>query len=287
MSMSPAINEQEIRYQISRIKDLPPLPQSLGRLLEIIQDEIESSVELESIICYDQALAAKVLRIANSTYYGFRRKVKTISRAIVILGFNQARTICLCNLLMNTVSNGRPIDPIMRETLWKHAFATSRIAGEIAKRRPWIKSDEALVLGLVHDIGHLVMATYFSEQFESIMKTASKRKSPPWCFEMQVGLSHTEIGKCLASRWALPESMQAVIEFHHTPNRSESYKSEVKLIYLADVLSNSRHYPLLLTDEATLSCCRELYISEDEWEDYQNSLDYIWSEVDQLWDLLR
>ncbi len=287
MSTSAATNEQEIRYQISLIKELPPLPQSLGRLLEIIQDEIESSVELESIICYDQAIAAKVLRIANSTYYGFRRRVKTISRAIVIIGFNQVRSICLCNLLMNALSNGRAIDPLMRETLWKHAFATARIAAEIAKKRPWVKSDEALLLGLVHDIGHVVMATYFSEQFENIMKTASRRKSPPWCIEMQVGLSHTEIGKCLASRWALPESMQAVIEFHHCPDRSETFKTEVKLIYLADVLSNSRHYPLLLTDEATLSCCRELYISEDEWEDYQNGLDNIWSEVDQLWDLLK
>ncbi len=286
MSICP-LEEQEVRYQISQIKELPPLPQSVQRLIEIIQDEIESSEELESIIGYDQAVAAKVLQIANSTYYGFRKSVTSIARAIVVVGFNQVKSICLCTLLMNLLSDARRIDPVVREQLWKHAFATSKIAAEISKKRPWVKREEAALLGLIHDIGYVAMAAYFGEYFKFIMDTASRRNSPPWCVEMQTGLSHTEVGKYLASRWALPESFQAVIEFHHSPERCDSHRSEIRLIHLADVLSNSRSYPHLLTDEATLSYCRDLCISEDEWQEYQNSLEFIRPEVDQLWDLLK
>ncbi|MFZ2447757.1 MAG: HDOD domain-containing protein [Syntrophobacteraceae bacterium] len=286
MSICP-LEEQEVRYQISQIKELPPLPQSVQRLIEIIQDEIDSAEELESIIGYDQAVAAKVLQIANSTYYGFRRTVTSIARAIAVVGFNQVKSICLCTLLINLMSDGRKIDPVHRERLWKHAFATSRIAAAICKKRPWVKREEAALLGLIHDIGHLAMATYFSEYFQYVMDTAARRNSSPWCVEMQAGLSHTEVGKYLASRWALPESFQAVIEFHHCPERCDSHRSEIRLIHLADVLSSSPYYPHLLTDEATLSYCRDLFISEDEWQEYQDSLEFIWQEVDQLWGLLK
>ena len=281
------LDQQEVRYQISQIKEIPPLPQSVQRLIQIMQDEIESAEELESIICYDQALAAKVLRAANSTYYGSRGQVKQISRAIVLIGFNQVRSICLCTLLVNLLSNGWRIDPPQRESLWKHAYATSKIAIEISKKRPWLNRGEAAMLGLMHDIGHLVMAAYFPEQFTVIVNTALRRNSPIFWVEIEAGLLHTEIGRYLAMRWALPESYQAVIEYHHSPDSSKFFKSEVKMIHLADVLSNSRSYPNLLTDEATLSCCRELYISEDEWQEYQNGLDIIWLEVDQLWNLLK
>lgn len=280
------LDEKEIRYQISQIKEIPPLPRSLQRLIEIIHNEVESPEELESIIRYDQSLAAKVLRVANSTYYGYRGKVRTISKAITIVGMNQVKSICLCSLLMSMLASGPELGDADREHLWKHAFTTSKIAAEMSKKRPWMNSEEASILGLVHDIGRLVMAMYFNEQYRAIMEIASKRKTPSWCVEMQLGLTHTQLGKYLASRWVFPDLFRAVIEFHHSPDNSKSFKTEVRLIYLANVLSNSNEYPELLTDEATLSYCRDLYISEEEWQEYQDSLALIRPEVDQLWNLL-
>ncbi len=285
MPINP-LDEKEIRYQVSQIRELPPLPQSAQKLIEIIHGEIESTEELVSIIRYDQALAAKVLRIANSTYYGFRAEIKTISNAAVLIGLNQLKSICLCSLLVNMLSCAPSISPSLRERMWKHAYATSRIASEIAKKRPWLSPEEAAVLGLLHDVGRLAMAMYFTQQFNAIMEIASERKSPPWCVEMEFGLAHSQIGKYLASRWAFPELFQIVIEFHHTPDRCTSYKTEVRLIHLANVLSNSRTYPELLTDKATIAYCRDLYISEEEWQEYQESMGVIWPEVDQLWTLL-
>lgn len=283
---SSLLDEQEIRYQISQIKEIPSLPQSVNRLIEIIHDEVESVDEFESIISYDQALTAKMLRIANSSYYGCRKKVKTLSGAILVIGLTQARSICLFTLLNSLLTSGQTLDPVHRERLWKHSFASSRIVAEIAKKRPWMNLKEAAVLGLIHDIGYVVMAMHFREQYQHILELSKQRKVPPWYVETQTGLSHTQVGKYLAARWALPDLFQDVIEFHHTPDKCQSFQVETKLIYLVDVLADAAEFPEMLKDEATLSYCRDLFISEEEWEAYQDGLKVIWPEVEQLWNLL-
>ena len=280
------LDDKEIRFQVSQIKDLPPLPQSLRRLIEIIHSEIETSGELESIICYDPLLVAKIIMIANSTYYGHRRQVKTISKAITLVGADQVKSICICTLLMSLLSTGNVISAAHREMLWKHAFACSRIAAQITRKRPWMNGTEAAVLGIVHDLGWTVMATHFNEQFVAIFETAARRKIPPWYVETQYGLEHTRLGKYIAARWAFPQEFEAVIEFHHSPEKSRCFKTEVRLMHLVNVLSHLREYPELVNEESTLSNCRDLYISEEEWEEYQEIVERIWPEVDQLWNLL-
>jgi putative nucleotidyltransferase with HDIG domain len=280
------MDDREIHYCISKIDDLPPLPGALQRLMEIIHDEVASPRELESLILYDQSLSARILRIANSTYYGRRGEVRTISKAVLNLGFEKVKSICLCALLMEMFADNRALSRAQREALWKHAFATARIAREMATRRPWLDKEDAYLLGLLHDIGRVLMAVYFSDHYQTVEALAHKRKLPPWCVEFHYGLLHTEVGKWAALRWGFHESLQRVIEFHHMPGKSTSYAPEVKTIYLANVLANSREYPELVDDPCTLACCKDLYISEEEWDGYRGALSDIWLEVDQLWNLL-
>ena len=147
--------------------------------------------------------------------------------------------------------------------------------------------EEAFLLALMYDIGWLIMAVSFNEQFEAIFQTAAKAKAPPWWLESRYGLSHSEMGWYLASQWALPESFKAVAAFHHYPEKSTSYEPEATLICLVDVLVHSREHPEAVNEKITLSRCRRLFISEDEWSGYQQSLERIWSEADQLWGLLH
>ncbi|NTV41991.1 MAG: HDOD domain-containing protein [Syntrophobacteraceae bacterium] len=279
-------DEQEIRCLVSRVIDLPPLPTALQRLVEIIQSEMGSLNDLERVIRYDQGLAARVLRIANSTYYGSRGQIRTIARALVLIGFEQAKRVCLCALLMELFSSGKALDPADREILWKEAFATAKFAGEIASRRPWVTPEEAYVLGLLHDIGRLVMAVYLPQHYQAVRELARHRKIPSWYAETEYGLSHSMIGKWVAVKWSLPEVFQRVIEYHHQPGWTPSFRSEVKLIYLANVLAISRDLPELLSDQQTLQFCSDLFITEDEWNFYQARVDFIWPEVDQFWNLL-
>ena len=285
MSMNP-LDDHEIRYQVSQIKELPPLPQSLKRLIEIIHSEIETPGE-------SKALSATIPRswpmfssVANSTYYGYRGQREDGFKSNIGCRGQPSKSICICSLLMSLLSNGHVVSVAHREMLWKHAFFCSRIAAEMTRKRPWMSWAEAAVLGIVHDLGWIVMATHFNEQFAAIFETAARKNIPPWYVETQYGLDHSRLGKYLATRWAFPEEFVAVIEFHHSPERSKFFKTEVRLMHLVNVLSHLREYPELVNEESTLCQCRDLYISDEEWEEYQESVEKIWPEVEQLWNLL-
>jgi len=157
----------------------------------------------------------------------------------------------------------------------------------MAKTRPWIKQEEAYILGLLHDLGWMVMAIYFNDYYKSIQDIALQRSVPAWYIESEYGLTHARVGKWLAIKWALPEMFTRVMEFHHTPGDSPSFKSEVKIITLADMLANSREHLGYLTSSQAISYCKDLFITEDEWDDYQGRLGNIWPKVDELWGFLR
>ena len=286
MEISP-LDEQEIRYRVSLVTDIPPLPLALQRLADLIRSEIVSLKELESVIRYDQGLSARILRIANSAFYGCRGQTRALTRALVLIGFEQAKRLCLCALLLELFSSRRALDPSEKERLWKHAFATARIAGEIATRRPWIPAEEAYLLGLLHDIGQLVMAIYLPTHYRAIRDLAAHRSMFTWYVEGEYGVSHNMIGKWVAVKWCLPEVYQRVAEYHHHPDKSPSCKSEVKMIHLANALALSQESPALLTDIHTLNCCRDLCITDDEWGSYQERMNAIRSEVDHFWSLLK
>jgi HD-like signal output (HDOD) protein len=282
-----SLDEQEIRYRVSLVTDVPPLPVALQRLVDLVHSEIASLKELERIIRYDQGLSARVLRIANSTFYGCRGQTHTLTRALVLIGFEQAKRLCLCAMLLELFSSGRVLDPSEKERLWKHAFATARIAGEIAAKRPWTTIEEAYLLGLLHDIGQLVMAVYFPSHYRAIRDLATHRRIFTWYVEAEYGVSHNMIGKWVAVKWCLPEVYQRVVEYHHHPEESPSCKSEVRMIHLANALVLSHESPALLTDMDTLNCCRDLFITDEEWSSYQEKMNDIWPEVDQFWNLLK
>lgn len=281
------LQEDDIRYVVSRIDDLPPLPTAIRKLMEIVHAQGDSPANLEEIVRQDPSLAAKILRIANSTFFGNRGGVSHISRAMVVIGLQEVRSVCLCSLLLELFSTGRSIAADERERLWKHAFATGRIAREIVRNRPWIDGEEAYLLGLMHDLGRIVMAIHYGDHYRRIVETARSGHVPPSRVESSCGLSHTKIGGWLGVKWALPEVFQKVMEFHHDPFGAPSFQPEVKLIRLADILAGSREYPELPTEDQALSCCSDLFITEEEWHDYQGILDGIFEEVDWMWDLLR
>jgi putative nucleotidyltransferase with HDIG domain len=280
-------DEQEIRYRIAQISDLPPLTGAMQRLLEIIYNEVVSLAELEKVILYDQFLSARILRLANSSFYGWRGEVNTIAKAIMLLGFDQVKSICLSTLLMQLCSDGGSIGPQQKEKLWKHAFAVARIAGQIAQIKPWTSKELAYVLGLFHDVGRLAMAAHFFEYFTTVSGLAGTRKCPQWVVESQCGITHMEIGRWMCVRWALPEVFRRVTEFHHQPHQSPSHRSEVMLVFLADVLANGGEFPEYVNDQLTLSFVRQLCLTEEDWENCIDRSREVWSQVDAFWALLK
>ena len=281
------LDENEVRYKVSQIKNLPPLPLALQRMLDIIINEVNSPDELESFIGYDQSLTARILRVANSACYGVRGEVLDLARSIIVMGYDEVKSICVCILMSEIFSGLNSIGRAEREKLWKHAFATARIACQIARRRPWISKNEAYLLGLLHDLGWSVMAVHFKEEYRSIQKLAQDRKVTPRYVESLFGIYHTLVGKWISIRWSFPALFQAVMEFHHEPEKSPVFKPEIRIVALADILANSQIYPEYLDDDFTRMYCQKLHITDEEWEEYRSQLGQLRSEVDQFWNLLN
>lgn len=286
-SLSVLPDKREALHRVAQIPELPPLAGALQRLLEVIYSEVASVGELESIILYDQALAAKILRLANSSFYGTRGTVHTIAQAIMLIGFDQVKSICLCVLLIQLYSDAPALTSSQRERLWKHAFATARMAGEVAQIKPWVGKELAYVLGLFHDLGRLTMAVHFSEYYRSVAEVAKVRKIPPWFVESECGITHMEIGGWMSTKWALPEVFRNVMTFHHQPHLSPSHKTEVSLIFLANILANGSQYSEYIRDQFTLACTHQLLFTEEDWEHCIERSSAIWPQVDAFWALLK
>jgi HD-like signal output (HDOD) protein len=157
----------------------------------------------------------------------------------------------------------------------------------MARARPWVSPEKAYILALFHDLGRVAMAFSLQDHYRVIWSMSQKGRIPLWYAELQYGLTHTVVGKWLATRWNLPEVFQMVMEFHHFPEKSPAFKAEVKLVALANILVNSRETPHLLDDEMTSLYRKDLFIPETEWEACRVRLQDTWAEVDQLWTLLR
>jgi HD-like signal output (HDOD) protein len=286
-SQSGPIDEDSgLRAKILQTKCLPPIPDALIKLLEIIQNDEASTGELESVILQDQALAAKVLRVANSAYYGFCGRIITISRAIVTIGYHEVQNLSLCALLLEQFLD-KKADQDAQRLLWQHAFTTAKLARGIAQQRPWMNRDEAYIVGLLHDLGRMVLMVHSSEEYHRIEALRVERNIPTYLAEKELGITHTKVGKWLAIKWHLPDLYHNVMEFHHDPSDSQGSQKETTLIYLADILAHFAESPERTIDEDIREACEQLYIRENQWQGYCDQALTVWEESNALWGVLR
>lgn len=279
---------ENIRFRdvFARLEELQPLPRALQKLFQVMQDENACAADLEEIIQHDEVMASKILQLANSAYYGAHGNITTLSRAIMTMGFHETASISLCYLLTNRFYQRGGPGAAYREEMWKHSHVTARMAGEIVQTRPWMKKEEAYVLGLLHNLGLLVMLVTFYEHFRNILEITREKNITFREAETEYGLTHTQIGKWVATRWKLPEIYRIVMTFHHDPWDSPLFQSPVKVIFLADAIARSRREPELLDAETTRLLCNELLISEEEWRRRIDSAGPVFEEAGRLWECL-
>ena len=179
------------KRKVYAIRDLPTLPVIAQKVLMLADDDAASAERLTAIISSDQALSAKVLALANSAYYGYRGKIGTVREAVIVIGTNMLKQLSLSVLVCGTV--GR--DGKNRTEFWLHSLATATASSLIAKRTGIPDGDLAFMGGLLHDIGKMVIETYFPDQQD---------------------MEHTEVGSWMAERWQLPDALINAIAFHHS-----------------------------------------------------------------------
>jgi putative nucleotidyltransferase with HDIG domain len=229
-----ALPELTAHAVAAKIRDLPTLPAVVGELLLTIDRDDVDIKTLADKISSDQALAAKTLRLSNSSFYGMPRKITTIGQAISILGFKSVRTLVTAAGITGSFSAPESFD---LESFWKHALATAALAKATAHRRH-VSEEHAFLCGLLHDIGILVMAAGFPQHYAAVAAYRAEHDSYVHEAERAVlSMDHGLIGRALAEHWKFPALIQNVISDHHVDIPETDLLAAVS--HVADVMAHA------------------------------------------------
>ena len=218
-----ALSIDDIKKKIIKsINDLPPMPKVLFKARSVLSDMNSSFKDISTIIETDQAIAAKVLKVANSAYYGLSGMVSSIHQASVVLGYQtleQVITMVSTSSLLGKQLRGYQLNA---GALWRHSLAVALACKYIAKKRAPSIENDAFSVGLIHDAGKLALDPYVRKKREDFAKFL-RDESPSFLkAERQVlGFDHTEIAQDLSQKWHLPENQGAAIRHHHSPAESK------------------------------------------------------------------
>jgi putative nucleotidyltransferase with HDIG domain len=229
--------ENEIlKEKVQNIIQLPALPTIAVEVASLIDNPNTSVSKLTRVISADQVLTAKVLKIANSPFYGFQRKISTLDFAIMVLGFDSLKEILISVSLISAFKKKQDKYFNSKE-FWEHSLATGIAARTLARQLGYRISGESFVAGLIHDIGILVTHQYFHDDYIQIVDAVTDGKSTFQDMEQTVLFAtHGDIGAWLAERWNLPDQLIEAIKFHHKPGLAERNPQLTALIHFVDYL---------------------------------------------------
>jgi len=235
------MEKNELKTKIyAKVDELPTLPAVLPKLMGLMENEKSSAGQIADTISKDPALTSKILKVANSAYYGFSQEVSTLEKAVPLLGYNMVRSLALSIGVIDSLPYSKSSANFSREGLWVHGLAAATVMHALGKRLGGGENnDQYFVVGLLHDIGKFVLDLFFSELFHRALEEAHRRGNMAlYIAENEIiGFDHGEVGGMLLTRWRFPETISKPITFHHhTVLPDDVYSSDVAMLRIADAL---------------------------------------------------
>jgi putative nucleotidyltransferase with HDIG domain len=225
-----------LKAKIERITTLPTLPQIVTKIATMVDSPQTSVADVGRVIAKDQVLSARVLKLVNSAFYGFSGRVSSVTHAMVLLGFNVVKGLVLSASVFDLFQQ-EGADGLDRRRLWDHSIGTARIAGVLAQKVKLQEPEEAVVAGLLHDLGKIVLCAHLPEQFASIVELARRKNLLMWEAELEVlGVTHADVGRWLLERWKLPGKLVEPVALHHAPHLAREAPLTTAIVHLANIL---------------------------------------------------
>ena len=221
--------EDLIRNRIT----LPTLPRVVARINSLVDDPDVGTREIGAAVSEDAPIAAKVLKIANSAYYGLRERVLSTEHASAVLGVRQLRTIALQASVISQFEHLRE-SGFDLDTLWRHSIVTGQACASLARRcraRVGLAPDEFHVIGLLHDMGKILMLEGMGREYLDVIRTAVLNEVELFeCEERLLGYDHAHVGALVAAEWGLPATVVEAIRYHHGPESAVQKDPVVNLV---------------------------------------------------------
>ncbi len=231
----PEEKKKEVRRKLRKLEGLPTLPPIVQQLNAMIEDERTSLHQIAELVEKDQVLTTKILRIANSAFYGFPKKVSTVKNAMMLLGINVLKILIMTSSIFEILHKEDV-------GLWEHSIGVAACSRIIAEKIEFKDPPEIATAGLLHDLGRVIEKVAFPKEFTIINTLINKGVDPLKAEKAVLGLDHAEIGAYLMRQWNIPDRLIEAVNGHHDIDRAQKYKKEASIIHLADVLIHARGY---------------------------------------------
>ncbi len=217
--ISRMLSDDRLKRTLNRIENFPNIPAIYLELSEKLQSGDPCLQEIGEIIIRDPSLIIKLLQIVNSPFYGLPMTVTDPQKAVALLGLDVLKGFVLTSGLLKQYEN-KKIANFQIGALWQHSLKTANIVRQIAKSEKMEKeiSETSFIASLLHDVGKIIIASNFPDEFKEICSRATSEGSSFWQMEKQVlGASHAEVGAYLLGLWGLPLAVIQAVHEHHQP----------------------------------------------------------------------
>jgi len=265
---------------------LPSLPDIYFQVSRMINDPRFSLEDVSQVILKDPALSARLLKLVNSSFYGFQSRIDTISRAIVVIGIDELKNLILVTSVIDSFQN-IPTDLVNMTDFWMRSIRCALLARCLAKKSFFLHSERLFVAGLLHDIGSLVLYLKFPQQSALVLKqAANERQILPSLQQDIIGVDYTQTGSALIQSWQLPESLVTAVACQLQPERALAHNLEATLLAVTVSLINGLEQgrPITkLVNSLMINWLIQLKISP---EDIINASEQADSEFEQIFELV-
>ncbi len=235
LRISPSVALERL---VEKGQDLPSLPEIYLHVSNQLDDETSTAQQIGESVQHDPALTSRVLKMANSAYYGLPTQVSSVAQSVSLLGRERLRHI-LIGLLLKGVFSGRNNPAFSMQAFWQHSIKTAIIARQLARKISEIKEPEALFsAGLLHDVGKLLLIDKYPERMLAAEECTIQKRVDTLAAELaHIGVTHATVGEALMVHWGLPQLLIDCARNHHEPVHDGPHRTATHLVYLANNLS--------------------------------------------------
>ncbi len=227
-----------LALKLARSENLPVLSQVANNVLKLADSPDASPRAMEQVIVRDPAITAKILRVANSSFYGLNG-VETIGRAVATLGMNTIRSLVIGIAYQQLMAGKEQTSHYNKVEFWRHSLAVAIACKIIAMIKMPAKAEELYGIGMMHDVGILVMDRFLPNELNLIIQTAHAKKCSISEIEVELlGFDHSDVGALLAEKWGFSGMMLAGIKYHHSMIEDNEHTDTTAVIALADGIAH-------------------------------------------------
>lgn len=246
---------------VQGISGLVTLPDVFIRINQLVEDPDSTIADIANAVGRDPAFTVRLLRVANSPFYGFASSINTVPKAVSVIGTSQIRNLALSTAVANSFA-GLPNTLVSMENFWRHSLYCALAARILARQARRCDAEAVFTGGLLHDIGELVIFNRLPELAKEALQLVLDSADGLTVHQAErlvIGYDHAQVGSELARQWKLPSLLEECIGCHHNPGEAKRHPREAAIVHIANALA-------VMAELDTVACEDVSPIDPHAWE---------------------